>query len=149
MCDLCSVWPGEVKPALTSSHAVRVMGQEVSHWGQSIRPAWTGSRWGHRVSSFPLPPTHPTGNLPLLLSQDQLSATATKTPCTSSTPNPTAPNLDTGDRGTNSMLFQYLNFMSHLIHTLLFSLLTPLFWSFPSGNCTLWDLFNHLTSTTV
>lgn len=55
MCALCSVSPVaclvEAKPALASSHTVRVMWQEV--WRRSLRPAETSSLWGDRGKTLP------------------------------------------------------------------------------------------------
>ena len=147
MSSLCSTSPVArastvyAKPATTSLHGVSVMRQEAAVL--SVRLAQTGSLWSDTHRTPPTPTATVTErNLPLSLSEDQLSGTVTKTPRTLS------PNLDSHhDTRTNMALFRYLHLVSHLSESqplILISHWSPLpqhFYSFPvEKNISCWTL---------
>lgn len=99
MFSITCCWTGEAKPALASSHAVRVMGPEVSDTrSQSTRPAETSSLQSVGQGEGDCSPSLSVilsalwfslsvENLPLFMSEDQFPATVTETHCTNSSPN--------------------------------------------------------------
>lgn len=88
---------------------MRMMGQEVSDWGQSVRLAETSSapptQYCNREEP---PPVAIRGSVFCNSNQDTLYQLC---------PEPSSSKFRHRDTGTNLTLFQYLHFMSHLAHS--------------------------------
>lgn len=138
-CHLLPNWRGKTSPGQFTCHQTDGT-RGLRLWGQSVRLAEASSLWGGGEGGvfffffLSLCGSLSLRNLPLLLSKDQLSATVTKTPCTSSSLNPVAPNLDAETQGQTWRYFSvctscpiYLNYT--LLFWLYFSGTFPLFFS--------------------